>query len=279
MPAQTEPMLPEPTLATFDPDPYPFVTIPACGPSVTADGIVFTAVLSPKDGRKNWQDILTAFTAAFRDTPGTTLILKMIGSDATFWWSEFHSLVRTLPKFACRVLVLSGYLDDDNYQALIDATHFIVNASLAEGQCLPLVEFMAACRPAIAPLHTAMLDYVTTENALIIASSVEFCSWPHDPRNHLTTTRHRIEWPSIRDAFTTAFRIATQDTQLYAKMADAAAASVRAYCADSVVAPRMAAFLGLGDEVLLRTGWQPLERDAAEDMLERRNALDSALVT
>jgi glycosyltransferase involved in cell wall biosynthesis len=260
--------LPEPDLALFVPDPYPDARAPAPGTDVDIGGIVFTAVLSPKDGRKNWQDILTAFVAAFTDQPDATLVLKMIGSDPTYWYWEFCNIVKALPAFRCRVLVLSGYLADPDYQALIAATHFVVNASLAEGQCLPLVEFMSGHRPAIAPLHTAMLDYIGPDNAVIVASEIEFCSWPHDPRNYLLTTRHRIEWPSLREAFSAAWRIAREEPTRYAAMAEAAAASVRDYCSDATVAPVLAGFLGLGDEVLERAGWVPLQRAAAEPLLE-----------
>ena len=265
LPASDAEPLPEPELAVFDPTPYP-----ASGSAsddavvVRADGVIFTSVLSPKDGRKNWQDILTAFIAAFTDTPDATLILKMIGADASYWWWEFNGIVKALPPFACRVLVLSGYLDDREYENLIAATDFVVNASLAEGQCLPLVEFMSGKRPAIAPLHTAMLDYITPENAVIVASAIEFCSWPHDPRNHLITTRHRIEWPSLRDAFSAAYRIVRDDPARYAAMGEAAAQSVRAYSADDVLGPALAAFLGLGDEVVRRAGWTPKAVQAVE---------------
>jgi glycosyltransferase involved in cell wall biosynthesis len=181
----------------------------------------------------------------------------MIGNDPAYWWWEFHTIIKALPPFKCRVLVLHGYLDDADYEKLIAATHFVVNASLAEGQCLPLVEFMSGRRPAIAPLHTAMLDYITPDNAVIVQSAAEFCSWPHDPRNHLITTRHRVEWSSIRDAFQEAARIIEHDPERYARMADAAAASVRAYCADDVVAPALASFLGLSEETVRQAGWQP----------------------
>lgn len=267
LPASEDDMFPAPDLAVFTPDPYPPAPLPA-DPAVTAtvSGIVFTAVLSPKDGRKNWQDIVTAFADAFSDTEDATLVLKMIGADAAYWWWEFNGVMKALPPFKCRILVLSGYLDDTEYQALIAASHFVVNASLAEGQCLPLVEFMSGRRPAIAPLHTAMLDYIRPENAVIVASAIEFCSWPHDPRNHLITTRHRIEWPSLRDAYRQAYQIATADRPRWEAMAQAAADSVRAYCADSVLAPKLAAFLGLGDEVLNRAGWAAKPREAAEPL-------------
>jgi hypothetical protein len=257
--------LPMPELAVFAPDPRPALhREPENATTVQSEGVIFTAVLSPKDGRKNWQDILTAFIAAFRTTRDATLILKMIGADANYWWWEFHTIVKALPPFECRVLVLSGYLDDREYGKLIAATHFVVNASLAEGQCLPLVEFMSAGRPAIAPLHTAMLDYITPANAVIVSSAVEFCSWPHDPRNHLITTRHRVEWSSIRDCFAEAYRIARLDPERYAAMAVEAAASVRGYCADDVLGPKLAAFLGLGDEVVRRAGWHPRTAPPAE---------------
>jgi hypothetical protein len=265
LPAQDAAPLPEPGLADFQPDPYPEAPPEADDTiAVQADGVIFTAVLSPKDGRKNWQDIITAFVAAFTDTPDATLILKMIGADASYWWWEFHGIIKALPPFACRVLILSGYLDDEEYGNLIAATDFVVNASLAEGQCLPLVEFMSGRRPAIAPLHTAMLDYITPENAVIVASDVEFCSWPHDPRNHLITTRHRIEWASLRDVFGEAYRIVRDDPARHAAMGQAAAASVRAYCADDVLGPALASFLGLGREVVEHAGWRPVPAPPVE---------------
>jgi len=268
LPAPDQPPLPEPELADFSPDPYPRAPAAASRrATATLEGLIFTAVLSPKDGRKNWQDILTAFCTMFRATGDATLVLKMIGNDPAFWWWEFHDIVRALPPFACRVLVINGFLDDPAYADLIAATHFVVNASLAEGQCLPLVEFMSAARPAIAPLHTAMLDYITPDNALIVASDVEFCSFPHDPRNMLTTTRYRIEWPSLCAAFAAAAGIVRDNPVRYAALAENAASSMRAYCSDATAGRALAGFLGLGDEVQRRAGWQPRAAAAAEPLL------------
>ena len=228
------PPIDEPALAVFDPDPYPAQRAqpPADAPALHLDGIVFTAVLSPKDGRKNWQDILSAFVFAFKTTPDATLVFKMIGTDPGYWWWEFHDAASRLPAFTCRVVVLHGYLDDENYGKLITATHFVTNASLAEGQCLPLVEFMSASRPAIAPDHTAMSDYITPQNALVVESDIEYCAWPHDPRNLLRTTRYRIHWPSLHDAFTQAYEVAKTDPDAYAAMGNAAAATMQTYCGD-----------------------------------------------
>jgi glycosyltransferase involved in cell wall biosynthesis len=279
MPAPTLPPLPEFELANFSPDPHPLLRpAPAGGASVRVDGLIFTAVLAPKDGRKNWQDILTAFTTAFRDTPDATLVLKMIGADPAFWWWELNGIAKTLPPFACRVVVINGFLQDAAYADLIAATHFVVNASLAEGQCLPLAEFMSAGRPAIAPRHTAMRDYITSGNALIVGSEAEFCSFPQDPRNMLTTTRYRIEWPSLCAAFTQAAGIIRNDPDRYVAMGQAAMVSLRAYCSDETVSRALASFLGLGDEVLERAGWQGLPRDAAEPVLGGSGLMDPGAV-
>jgi hypothetical protein len=239
--------MPEPELAIFDPDPWPppAPAQPDAVPAVTLDGVVFTTVLAPKDGRKNWQDILSAFVLAFQDTRDATLVFKMIGADPAFWWWEFHDLVTRLPAYACRVVVLHGYLDDQAYEQLIDATHFVTNASLAEGQCLPLVEFMSGGRPAVAPNHTAMADYISPANAIIVKGDLEYCAWPHDPRNNLGTTRYRMDWSSLKDAFCQAYAIAKTDPARYRAMAQAAAAAMQAYCGDESVSAALKEILYL----------------------------------
>jgi len=222
--------------------------------SVMLEGVVFTSVLSPKDGRKNWPDILTAFVMSFRDRPDATLVLKMIGADASFWWWEFHDTLCSLPAFACRVVVLSGFLDDDRYSALLDASSWVVNASRAEGQCLPLLEFMCAGCPAIAPAHTAMIDYIDPSNALILESDEEFCIWPHDPRYERTTTRHRVSWSSLQAAYHEAYMISTRDPDRYRAMAAAAERTMQAFCSDEVVSAKLDSFLGLGRSSVPRDG-------------------------
>jgi len=213
--------------------------------SATVGGTVFTAVLSPKDGRKNWPDIVSAFVIAHQHTPDATLVLKMIGADPALWWWKLHDVLGRMPEFACRVVIVHGFMDDAQYDDLVAATHWVVNASRAEGLCLPLLEFMSAGRPAIAPVHTAMTDYIDDANAVVVASDEEFCGFPHDPRNEMTTTRHRVSWQSLRDAFVEAYRLSTAEPETYAAKAAAAKARMQAFCGDAVVAAQLDSFLGL----------------------------------
>ncbi|WP_158554688.1 glycosyltransferase [Methylovirgula sp. 4M-Z18] len=231
---------------------------------VQLDGLVFTSVFSPKDGRKNWQDLLTAFCTVFSDRPDATLVLKMIGRETGYWWGALHDIVSRLPAFSCRVVVLHGYLEKADYHKLIEASHFIANTSLAEGLCLPLVEFMSAGRPAISPRHTAMADYIAPENAIIVQSSEEYCSWPHDPRNVLDSSRHRIEWPSVCAALEEAYRLLTEDQARYESMAREARKTMRAFCSDDVIAPQLAGFLGLGDDAVRAAGFAPGKEGVGE---------------
>ena len=212
----------------------------------TASGIVFTSVFAPKDGRKNWLQIITAFITAHRQRRDVTLVLKIVGADTAYWWWEFYDALQRQRAFECRIVVLHGYMDEANYNGLVAASHWVVNASLAEGLCLPLLEFMSAGRPAIAPQHTAMADYIDASDALIVESDEEFCSWPHDPDITLTTTRHRITWSSLVSAFEEAYRLTTVEPERYSAMAASAASRMRRFCGDELVARDLDAFLSLG---------------------------------
>ena len=225
------------------PSPPPEQTLPA---STKLDGVIFASVLSPKDGRKNWPDIVTAFISAMSLAPDATLVLKMIGADPGPWWWEFYDRVSRMPPFQCRIVVVNGYLDDSRYAALIAASDWVVNASVAEGLCLPLLEFMCADRPAISPCHTAMADYIDPSCALVVDSKEEYCGWPHDTRMGMTTARHRVAWSSLRDSLAEAYRIAKSAPIRHSAMAKAAGEVIQAFCSDAVVAEKLDGFLGLG---------------------------------
>ena len=54
--------------------------------ALTLDGVIYTTVLNPYDGRKNWLDMISAFCEAFVDTPNATLVFKFtcLNSDWAF---------------------------------------------------------------------------------------------------------------------------------------------------------------------------------------------------
>lgn len=181
-------------------------------------GVIFCSIFNPLDGRKNWVDIVTAFCWAFRDNAEATLILKMTHHDRETYRITLLTLLSRLAPFQCRVLTLHGFLNDEKYRELITLTDFYVNASNAEGLCLPLMEFLSNGKPALAPRHTAMLDYLDDRIARIVDTSEELASWSHDPAGTLSSRRHRLNWESLMQGFRECHELAYTDPARYQRM-------------------------------------------------------------
>jgi glycosyltransferase involved in cell wall biosynthesis len=211
--------------------------------TVTLEGVVYAAVFNPVDARKNWMALLAGFIYAFRDNPEATLLLKVTHYDAVLGILPILSDLARHKPFRCRVLVIHGLLPDDEYQALVDVTSYVVNASTGEGQCLPLMEFMSAGRPAIAPLHTAMLDYVSAENSFVISSTMRPSSWPHDPRKAMRCMEYAPSFGDLVNAYRASFEVAKNEPQRYSAMSAEATTALQRFCSDTVVTSRLAELL------------------------------------
>lgn len=209
---------------------------------VNLEGVIYTSILSPKDGRKNWFDMVTAFCWTFRDVEDATLVLKMNERDLSIYHNTLLTLLSQLAPFKCRVVTLHAYLDDATYEELIGATSFYVNTSLCEGLCLPLMEFMCCGKPVIAPVHTAMEDYIDDGAAFIVKSSLEHNVWPHDPRDLFRTLRYRLDWESICTAYKDSYRVVKQQPEQYIAMSEHAMSRQAAYCSGAVVKEQLRNF-------------------------------------
>ncbi len=206
------------------------------------EGVVYTSVLCPRDARKNWQDMVAAFVWAFRRTPTATLVLKLTQAGLDEALAPILRFVGGLGDFACRIVLVHGLLSDEAYAALIDATSYAVNTSVGEGQCMPLVEYMTCGRPAVAPTHTAMLDYITAENAFVVASQQRSAIWPHDDRGLHRSRNHLVSFADLVRAYRQSYEAALAPAR-YARMSAAAIDSVRAFCSEDVVAARLTELL------------------------------------
>ncbi len=207
------------------------------------EGVVYTAVFNPNDGRKNWFDLLSAFCWALREREDAILLIKLSYRDLALSVHMLFVELRKLAPFRCRVVLIHGFLSEEAYQGLIQASHYAVNSSHGEGQCLPLMEFMSAGKPAIAPDHTAMADYLDSDNAFVVASNREWTHWPHDPRALKRTFRYRIDWQSLHDAYQQSYVVAREDDVRYQHMSEAAVESLRAHCSQQVIHASLAAFI------------------------------------
>lgn len=192
---------------------------------LTLSGLVYTTVLNVGDLRKNIHDLMSAFLLAFRDRADVTLVMKL----ATNPVRERHEVEILKAHHAalgirhrCRIVLITEYLDDETMRDLLRATTFYVNASHAEGACLPLQNALAAGRPVIAPDHTAMADYIDETVAFVIRSHPEPTHWPHDPEHRIETERLRPVWSDLYEHYLASAEVAEHDQARYTTMADAA---------------------------------------------------------
>lgn len=210
---------------------------------ITLDGVIYTSVFCPLDARKNWFDMIAGFCWGLRDCEDATLVLKLTHREC---YGEIGGMLKDMAKlmpFRCRVVIIDGYLSDASYTELARVSHYALNTSHGEGQCLPLMEYMSAGKPAVTPLHTSMLDYVTDQNAFIMESHLEPTIWPHDPRKIYKTRRHRIDFESLLAAYRESYLVAKTDPARYARMAQAAHEDLRAHCSRAVTKSKLAQFL------------------------------------
>jgi len=207
--------------------------------NIHLEGIIYTTVFNPNDGRKNWMDLLWAFCWAFRDVEDVTLVMKLAYYDFEAVRGIIVSEIQKLAPFKCRVVALHGFLNDDNYTKLVQESTYVVNTAYGEGQCLPLMEYMSAGKPAIAPSHTAMEDYVNHDNAFVVASNMEWIHWPHDPRSALRTFRYKISWESLYHAYQESYAVAKNDPGRYLRMSRCAVESLKKYCSKAVAEERL----------------------------------------
>ncbi|CAI8874587.1 MULTISPECIES: glycosyltransferase [unclassified Pseudomonas] len=249
--------LPDPIVEAITPAPavsempvlaeHPQASLPDTSQHVQIDvsGVVYVSVFNPEDGRKNWHHLITAFCWAMRDVDDATLVLKITQNDLSSYYVHLITLLSQLSPFACRVVVMHGYLEEEEFARLYGAASFYVNASRCEGLCLPLMEFMSCARPVIAPNHTAMGDYIDERVAFIVKSSREPTIWPEDARILYRTLRHRPDWGSLKTAYEDSYAMAKNHPEAYLAMAAAAAERMREYCGFTPVQQRAEAFFGL----------------------------------
>lgn len=207
------------------------------------EGVVYTSIFNPADGRKNWVDIVTAFVYAHRDHADATLVLKMINNDPDTYIGTYRLLLSQLAPFKCRVVLVRGFLDDEQFAKLVAATSYYVNASHCEGLCLPLMEFLSSGVPAVAPDNTAMADYIDEGLAFIVKSSTEQMVWPDDPRDLFRTLRYRINWESLYEGMSKSYELATRDPDIYQAMSQHARNKLQARASVESVASSLGQFL------------------------------------
>lgn len=135
---------------------------------------VYLSVFNPEDFRKNLDALVRGFDLFQQRHGQAVLLIKALTSAERFSLDQVVSNVM-LAKLASgssfandSIVVFNEYLEDDEMTALYDLADFYLCTSIAEGQNLPLLEAMARGVVPVTTRNTAMLDYVDTENSVVI---------------------------------------------------------------------------------------------------------------
>jgi len=208
-------------------------------------GIVYTSILNPNDGRKNWQDLLTGFLLGLGDCPDATLVVKLITSDpdAVSRVLGFYK-GREIPH-RCKLVFVIGYLSEEQLLALAEGSTYYLQTTRAEGNCLPLMNYLSAARPGISPRHSAMLDYFDDKVGFVVDSHPEPAAWPHDPWLRTRTTWGRIVWPSLVEQLRESYRVAKEDRARYDLLAGRGRQRMFEWVGPDSIEPRLRSALDL----------------------------------
>lgn len=215
------------------------IELPMPDERLTLSGVVYTTILNPDDHRKNWHDILTAFLLAVGDREDATLVIKLVTSSAAPVREVLGFYYKCGLPHRARVAFVTSYLSDEQMRDLARASTYYLNASRAEGACLPLQDFLAAGRPGIAPAHTALADYFDDHVGFLVASHPEPCPWPDDETGRLNTSWHRIVWSSLREQIAAGYDVAIARPRAYRQLAATARQRMTAWASPEAVWPKL----------------------------------------
>jgi hypothetical protein len=210
--------------------------------TVALTGVVYTTIFNPFDPRKNWQDVLTSFLAAFAGQTEVTLVLKLVlrpemlprGLLEVFEFYRHSGL-----SHRCKVVLIWSYLSDGQMLELARATTYYLNASRAEGSCLPLQNFLAAGRPGVAPVHSGMADYFDEHIGFAVDSHPEPAPFPHDPDKRLATSWHRLVWSSLYEQLKASYQFVSDGYEEYRAMGLRARQSIQQHAGEETVWPKL----------------------------------------
>lgn len=139
----------------------------------------FLCIFNVHDYRKQMKPAIEAFIEFSQAHPDAYFLLKIssINSDkqdinGTLFVEQISDIGEmTPPLVSNRVLITTDALSRAEMNLLYDISAFYICTSHAEGQNLPLIEAMSHGVVPISADHTAMRDYISAENAIVIPST------------------------------------------------------------------------------------------------------------
>lgn len=128
-------------------------------------------------GRKNPDDVIEAFTRAFRPGEAALIIKTINGSDEQPALNALKASAATHPD----IRVVDAYLPADRMRALTGVADCMVSLHRSEGFGLGLLEAMAQGRPVIATGYSGNLAFMDDDNSFLVPYDLVPVGAGHDP--------------------------------------------------------------------------------------------------
>lgn len=201
---------------------------------------VYLLVVNPGDWRKNIEKVVRCF-AAFSDRHEDVLLLIKLVIDNKATRLDNVQQDTILPKMldstslrSKKILFISANLSDDALCQLYQLADFYISISLGEGQNLPLLEAMGQGVVPISVDHTAMVDYITPNNAFVIPSAPKEIFNPElsEYTENGWAGVHDVTIPDCMNALEASYRASS--VEVYDKC-ESAIATVQAIYSDDAV--------------------------------------------
>ena len=145
-----------------------------CYPGYRPD--IFLSIVNPHDLRKNLTALIGGFLQFHDENPNSLLLLKLVVDNAADRLDTVCTGILPLRISGYELIdsnavwLTTAYLPEPTLSDLYRVSSAYLCTSLAEGQNLPLQEAMSFGVVPISTCHTAMIDYISEHNAVIIRS-------------------------------------------------------------------------------------------------------------
>lgn len=142
---------------------------------------IFLSVLNVHDYRKQIEPMVVGFLRFAETNPDAILLLKLSTPyrgrglvNRILMEDQLFNPGRMVPPMVSeRIWLTDNVLTRGEMSRLYDAASFYLCTSYAEGQNLPLIEAMARAVVPVSVDHTAMRDYISDNNAVVVPSHSE----------------------------------------------------------------------------------------------------------
>ena len=171
--------------------------------------------------------MVPAFLYALRDCDDATLVLKLISSSPQAIHRVISVYRRLDVSHRCRLVLIPGFFSEADMLELARVSTYYLTTTRAEGNCLPLMNYLAAGRPRGFTAHTAIGDYFDSRVGFVVQSHPEPAAWPQDSRLRWRTNWHRLVWPSLVEQIRRSYEVAKHDRAAYQALAAAGQENMR----------------------------------------------------